>query len=255
MSVVVTFHGSVDDPVEIRADDAVLGRRRRQPLEASELAERSLRDLLRQLERLEPLAQLGDLRLLRVGLAELLLDRLQLLAQEELALPLVELGLHLRLDLRAELEHLELAVQDQRDLAQPRFDVDELEQRLLLLGLQPQRRRDEVAERARVVDVGGRDLQLLRQVRDEADDAREEPLHVARQRLDLLRLREHVRQLGELADEVRLVLHAPLEAHAADPLDEHRAASRRERESSCARRPPSRLVEVVPAGRVGRRRS
>ena len=116
-------------------------------------------------ERLEPLAELRHLRLLGIGLAELFLDRLHLLAQEELALALLELGLHLRLDLRTELEHLELAVQDQRHLAQARVDVDELEQLLLLLGLQPQRRRDEVAQRARVVDVGRRDLQLLREVR------------------------------------------------------------------------------------------
>jgi hypothetical protein len=46
---------------------------------------------------------------------ELLLDRLELLAQEELALSLLHLLLHLRLDLRAELEDLELAVQDRRD--------------------------------------------------------------------------------------------------------------------------------------------
>ena len=131
---------------------------------------RRLLDLLRQLERLEPLPQLLELGLLGVAFAELLLDRLQLLAQEELALALLELRLHLRLDLRAELEHLELAVQDQRDLAQALLDVDELEQLLLLVGLQAQRRRDEVAERARIVDVRGRELQLLRQVRDEADD-------------------------------------------------------------------------------------
>ena len=113
-------------------------------------------------------AQLVQLGLLRVALAELVLDRLQLLAEVELALALLELGLHLRLDLRPELEHLELAVQDQRELAQPRLDVRLLEQRLLLLGLQPQRRRDQVAERARVVDVRGGELELLGQVRGRA---------------------------------------------------------------------------------------
>ena len=61
---------------------------------------------------------------------------------------------------------------------------------LPLLGLQAHRRGDEVAERARVVDVRGRELQLLGQVGREADDARELVLDVARQRLDLGRLRE-----------------------------------------------------------------
>ena len=111
-----------------------------------------------------------------VALAELLLDRLHLLAQEELALALLHLRLHLRLDLRAELEHLELAVEDRRHLAQALLDVDELEQLLLLLGLQAQRRRDERRERARVVDVRGRELQLLGQIRDERDDPPEQTL-------------------------------------------------------------------------------
>src|SRR4030095_12624871 len=86
-------------------------------------------------------------------LAELLLDRLQLLAQEVLALALVQLGLDLGLDPRAELEHLELTAHDHRELPKTLLDVGELEQALLLLGLQPKCRRDEVRERSRVVDV------------------------------------------------------------------------------------------------------
>ena len=133
-------------------------------------------------------AQLLELGLLRVALAELVLDRLHLLAQEVLALRLLHLRLDLRLDLRAELEHLELAAQDRRRRAQPLLDVDQLEELLLLLGLEPQRRGDEVREHARVVDVGGGELELVGQRRDELDDARELVLHGARQRLDLLAL-------------------------------------------------------------------
>ena len=107
------------DPLEVGADDAVLGGCRRQPLEAAELAVGGLADVVRQRGQLgEPLAQLLDLGLLRVVLAELLLDRLQLLAQEVLALALLHLRLDLRLDLRAELEHLELPAEDRRHLAQ-----------------------------------------------------------------------------------------------------------------------------------------
>ena len=142
--------------------------------------------VLRQRQRVEPLAQLVDLGLLGVALAELALDRLQLLAQEVLALALLHLRLHLRLDLRAELEHLQLAAQDRGDLAQALLDVDRLEDLLALLGRdRAHRRRDEVRERARVVDVRRRELQLLGQVRGEADDARELALDVARERLDL----------------------------------------------------------------------
>src|SRR5438105_2108004 len=111
-----------------------------------------------------PPTELRDLGLLGVALAELLLDRLQLLAQEVLALALLDLGGDLRLDLRAELVDLELALQDRGHLAQALVHVRELEDLLFLLGLQPQRRDDEVAERARVVDVGRGELELLRQV-------------------------------------------------------------------------------------------
>ena len=177
------------DPLEVGADDAVLGRGRRQPLEPGELAGRRLQDVLGQREALEPLPQLGDLRLLRVALAELLLDRLQLLAQEVLPLALLHLGLHLRLDLRAELEHLQLAREDGRDVAQALPDVDRLEQLLALLGRdRPQRRGDEMRERARVVDVRRRQLQLLGQVRRQRDDLREQVLHVPGQRSDLGRV-------------------------------------------------------------------
>ena len=154
--------GQRDDPVEIRADDAVLGRRRRQLLEPRELALGGLERVLGQVLRLDLPAQLGDFRLVLVDLAELLLDRLQLLAEEELALALVDLARDLRLDLRAELRHLELAVQDPGDRAQALLDVDDLEQLLPLLGLQAQRRRDQVAERARVVDVRRRELRAPR---------------------------------------------------------------------------------------------
>ena len=120
----------------------------------------------------ELLAQLLDLGLGRVALAELLLDRLELLAQHELALRAVDLGLDLRLDARADRDDLELAREELGQPPQPPADVELLEQLLLLLGLDPQRAGDQVRERRRVVEVGDRELQLLGQVRDVLDDLR-----------------------------------------------------------------------------------
>ena len=206
MSSVDVLPGQAEDPLEVGADDAVLGGRRRQPLEPAELPLGGLPDLLGQLRLVEPLAQLVHLGLLGVALAELGLDRLQLLAQEVLALALLHLGLDLRLDLRAELEHLGLAREDRRDVAQPPLDVGLLEQLLALLGRdRAQRGRDEVRERARVVDVRRRELQLRGQVGREADDLREQALDVPRQRLDLGRVVVLVGERVELADEVRVV--------------------------------------------------
>ena len=111
----------------------------------------------------------------------------------------------LRLDPGTELEDLQLAVEDRGDSAQPFLHVRQLEQLLLLLGLDPERRGDEVAQRARVVDVRGGQLQLFREVGDEADDPGEEALDVARERLDLGRVGEDVRNVLEVADEVSSV--------------------------------------------------
>ena len=181
------------DPLQPGADHAVLGRGLRELLQPRELAVGLLAHDLGQLERGELLAQLVDLGLGRVALAELLLDRLQLLAQDVLALGLVHLGLDLRLDLGADLEHLELAREDLRQPPQPLGDVDLLEQRLALLGRDPQRAGDQVRERARVLEVGHRHLQLLGQVRDLLDDAREHLLDVARERLQLRAVRRRRR--------------------------------------------------------------
>ena len=177
----------------------------------------ALRGLLGQLQLLEPLAELVDLGLLVVALAELLLDRLQLLAEEVLALALLHLRLDLGLDLRAELDHLELAAEDARDRVQPLLDVGGVEQRLLLVGLQAHRRGDKVRERTRVVDVRGRDLELLGEVGHGGDDPPEQVLDVARERLELLRLLDLVRHLLELADQVRVVGDPALELDPVSP--------------------------------------
>ena len=135
--------------------------------------------------------------------------------------------------------------------AQPLVDVGRLEQLLLLLGLQAHRRGDEVRERARVVDVRGRDLELLGEVRDRGDDPAEEVLDVAGQRLELLRLLDDLRHLDELADEIRLVLDAPLEPDAADALDEDPQRPVGDADQLVDDRGRPDLVEVVPAGRLG----
>ena len=95
-------------------------------------------------------AQLLDFLGLLVPFAELLLDRLHLLAQEVLALVLADLGLHLRLDVRPELEDLELLDEDPVQRVHPRAHV-ERRQNLLLDRRADGReaRGDEVGELAR----------------------------------------------------------------------------------------------------------
>ena len=118
-------------------------------------------------------------------------------------------------------DDLELAVEDDEDLVQALIDVDQLQDPLLFVGLQAQRRGDEVRERARVLDVRRGQGQLLGQVRQQADQAREEVADVLRQRLQLARLADDVRERLEAAHEVRVGADALLEADAPQALDEN----------------------------------
>ena len=175
-----------DQPVEVGARDGVLGGGDRHLRQAIELAQRFLLDRLGHAGRVDLGAQLVDFLGLLVALAELLLDRLQLLAQEVLALVLADLRLHLRLDLRAELEDLELLDQDPVERVHPGADVERLEHLLLDRRADGREARgDEVGQLARVGDVGGQRLQVVRQQRRQRHHLLEVALDVALQRVDL----------------------------------------------------------------------
>jgi hypothetical protein len=152
---------------------AVLGGRLGAASRAARARGRPARDPLREVDGDQLLAQLVDLRLAGIALPELLLDGLELLAQDVLALAAVELGLHAGLDAGADVRHLELAREDLRERAQPACDVALLEQRLPLLRLDAQRAGDQEGQRGGILQVGHRHLELLREVRDLLDDARE----------------------------------------------------------------------------------
>jgi hypothetical protein len=117
-----------DEPVHVGPDDTDLGRGRRDPAHAVDFLERPGLDLFRHAGGFDLLAQLVDLGLLRVVLAQLALDGLELLAQDVLALGLVHLGLDLGLDLALQLEDLDLAAEERRDDLEPLDDVRRLEQ-------------------------------------------------------------------------------------------------------------------------------
>ena len=242
--------GQRHDPLQVGAHDAVLGHRRLEPLQAAQLALDLLGDLLGEAQRLELLAQLLGLGLGLVALPQLVLDRLELLAQEVVALALLQLGLDLGLDLGVERHHLELAGKDLRQAAQALGHVELLEQRLLLVGGQAHGAGDEVAEHHRVVDVGDHDLQLLGQVGHLADDAREGALDVAGQGLELGALAHSVARMLDLGDEVGLGGHPLLHAHARAALDED--AQRPVGQAHHPRDRPQHAdrVQLVGAGRL-----
>ena len=175
-------------------------------------------DLLGQVRLVDAVAQLVDLGLGLVGLAQLVLDGLELLAQDVLALGLVHLRLDLVLDLGAQLQHFQLPVHEGGEAAQPLGEVDLFEQLLLVLGLEAHGGGDEVAESRRVVDVGGRQLQLVGQVGDQLDDPGVDGDEVALQRLQFGARHHDVGQVVHHGGQVRLFGDEPLDLDAPDPL-------------------------------------
>ena len=177
--------GQADQPVDVGPDDADLGRGGRDPAHPVDFLDRPRLDLLGHAGRFDLLAQLVDLGLLGVVLAQLALDRLELLAQDVLALGLVHLGLDLGLDPTLELEDLDLAGEEVADELEALGDVDRLEQLLALLGGHVRAVGDHVGQQARLGDVAGGDGGLGRDRGAVGDVRLDLGLDRAHQRLDL----------------------------------------------------------------------
>ena len=129
------------------------------------------------------------LELFHVGaffaVAELLLDRLDLLVQVVLALALLHLPLDAAADALLDLQDVDLVLELLEQLLEALADVDEVEHRLLVLELERQVRGDRVGQAAGVVDAGDRGQDLGRDLLVELDVLVELLRHRAAQRLDL----------------------------------------------------------------------
>ena len=136
--------GQDRQPVEIGADDRVLRRAGVHSREPLELAFGLAQDFPRRIGLLDPLPHFGDLGVFTLALAELLLDRLELLAKEVVALGFGQLAADLFLDLGRELEDGELPGQVLPQPLQPGPNVDLAEQALLFLDRERQARGQQV---------------------------------------------------------------------------------------------------------------
>ena len=153
--------GEDGEPVEVGPDDRVLGRAGVHPGEPVDLALGLGQDLGGGLGLLELLPELVQLGVVRLALAELVLDRLDLLAEEVVALGLGDLRADLLLDLARELQDGELPGEELAELLQPGPDVGLGQELLLLLDRERQARAEQVGQPAGLAGVHRGDLQLL----------------------------------------------------------------------------------------------
>ena len=160
-------------------------------LQPAQFLARLVLDLLRHPGLGDRRVELGDLRgLALLAFAELALDRRHLLAQQHLALALVERRLGLLADLVRQPQHLDAVREQPRHLVHARRDVDGLEDLLLLVRLDVHVGGREVGERRRRLDRLDGGQQLRRRLRQQLErlDA-PVALQVEEARLDLRRAR------------------------------------------------------------------
>ena len=156
--------GQVEDPVDVVARHRVFRRRGRDALQPGEFLVHRGPGLGAELFLGHPLAQFLEFDLVVVALAQLLADGLQLLAEEELALPLVHVLLHGGLQLVAHLHRLQPLGQLFRHPVKQVVQGHDLEDLLLDLDLQVELRTDQVGDVERVGQAVDRGHQFRRQL-------------------------------------------------------------------------------------------
>src|SRR5690606_12923804 len=210
-----------DEPVEVRPNHRTFGRGLGHRFETPELLRRLLVGLLRHFGLLDRLAQLLDLGVL-VVLAELALDRAHLLAQQILALALLELFLRLLADLARQLQHLDAVREVVRDLLEPLADVESLEDLLLLRRLDVDEAGDQIRELRRRLHLLQRRRELGRRLRQQLHRLRGLLLQVRGSRLDLgtlaLALGDQVEARREERQTVQVIEHPKALLALADQM-------------------------------------
>jgi hypothetical protein len=122
----------LDQPVEIRAQHRRLGRLLGHLRQARQLLARMLLDFLGHAGLRDLLAELRHFRRVVVALAQLLLDGLQLLAQQHLALAPFEAPLRLLADLLRQPLDFDAAHEEREHAVKTRLHVERLEEVLLV---------------------------------------------------------------------------------------------------------------------------
>jgi len=156
--------GKRRQPVEIGAYDRDLRREGVHLLQATRLLLGLLSHLGGHTAISDLRPDIGGLARLGIGFPQLLLDRLHLLSQEVLPLGLVDLLLHLAMDLRLELEDVKLLSQDDAEALKPLLRINRAQHIVADLPLQIEGGGDEVGEPARLVDVHGHHIGVFRDV-------------------------------------------------------------------------------------------
>ena len=199
--------GKNRQPVEIGADDRVLGRAGVHAGQPLELALCLVQNILRRTRRLDPLPELGDLGIIGLAFPQFLLNGLDLLPQEVIALGLRQLRADLLLNLGRKLQDGKLARQILSQPLEPGPHVDLAQQNLALLDREGQARGQQVNQPPWLSGVHGRDLKLLRNLLALIDHPLEEPIDMMDQGVKLNPFLQLLFQWLDLTNQIGLGLN------------------------------------------------
>ncbi len=255
LDVIVGRHRprQLDEPLEVRARDRVLRARRLHALQAIELLARDLLRLFGELGLRDLLAELLEITAAIVELAELFLDRLELLAQHVLALVAAHLLLYLGVDPLADLQHLELARQELEDLARAGLEIERLEHVLLLADLELEVARDQIREVTGFGDAIDERAGFFRQLGHELDDPLRDVLEVHHERVELDVGGGRIRNAADLGREERLGAVERADLEARDALQDDAEVVLRELDDLEDPRRAADHVEIAGARILGAR--
>ena len=212
--------GQPAERVQVGADHARFGALGVHALQAAEFLDGLFLHFGRHVRRGDLLAVLVLFLRLGIGLAQLALDSLHLLAQEVLALALAHFLLHLVLDLAAHVQKLDLAHQDLVDPRQALQRVDRFQDLLALVIADEDVGGHQVGQLARLLDVVRRHQYVGAEAFRDADVLLELLVDRAHHRLQLKRVHEFLGQGLDRGLEVRRVGEPLFDAITAEALDQ-----------------------------------
>ncbi len=177
--------GQLDQPVEVGAHHRGFAGLAGHALEPGKLLVGLLLDLRRHAGLGDRLAQVAELRPALVGLAELLLDGLELFAEQIFALLAFHRVAGLLADVARQAQHLDAMGEQPEQLVEPLHEVEGRQDVLLFGRLQVHEPGDEVSELGRLLDVLHRLCQLGRRVGQKLQRVERALLQLLGARLDL----------------------------------------------------------------------
>ena len=211
--------GQRDHEVEIGLDDTVLGGLNRHAAHPVQFAQRLFVCFLGHASGFNALLEFANVGFLLVFFAQLLLDSLHLLAQEEVLLHFFHLALGLGLNLVSKLGDVDFIVQQLRQAEQLLLDAVDLQEFLGVVHFEAHAAGDEVGELAGVFDVGCHDGQFIGHLTVELDQAPEEVLDGAGRAVEFQSLFQGFGQHLDAGTQIGFFLDVILEADALKALD------------------------------------